>query len=393
MYRILSSLLVAALLVSRAEAQGSLSYNVPTHYYGIFAQQLTSARAAGMGQTTITLNGIEHSLYNPASISPGTEKYRVHANYASGDPVRPGSKYPFLGATFRINDKLSVGAMTFSWVDNDPVWTTIIGSFEESVDKRSQTVYSVSAAYQVIPNLHIGLSGNYLQGKAVPGSVTSEAVIGSLGAIYDRDLELIKNKQFSNQKIRAAFSLVNFTMNNKEMQHYQQYKHYRDLPIYLHLGAAYRFSLPFNPTFTRNKKYFDGSAPTVDLGLHLQFRDQLPGKDPENDSHKYNSSIGIGAEAWFLQRVAFRLGYYREKRPSGTRSTGGAWVTGNKYGFTWGYGTLIPLRQLTKNKIPFNAELNFVTGRLLNELGKNYTHPSVFTDSRFTYSIGLTIKP
>lgn len=283
--------------------------------------------------------------------------------------------------------------MRFSWVDNDPLWTTIIGSFEESVDKSSQTAYSVSVAYQAIPNLHVGLSGNYLMGSAVPGTVTSEAVIGSIGVVYDRELELIRNKKFSNQKIRGAVSLINFTMNNKEMQHYEQYKHYRDLPIYLHLGAAYNFSLPFNAGFTRNKKYFDGGAPAVDLGLHLQFRDQWAGKDPRGDSHEYNSSIGIGAEAWFLQRIAFRIGYYREKRPSGTRSTGGAWVTGNKYGFTWGYGTLIPLKQLTRNKIPFNAELNFVTGRLLNELGKNYTHPSVFTDKKFTYSIGLNIRP
>lgn len=391
MYRLLLLCLLSALI--GGQATGQRTYNVPTHYFGIFAQQPTSARAAGMGQTTITLDGVEHSLYNPASISPGKEKWRVHVNYASGDPVRPGSKYPFLGLSYRINDKLSVSAMTFSWVDKDPVWSTIIGGYNENVDRRSQTVYNLSVAYEVIPNLHVGLSGNYLMGKAVPGTVTSEAWIGSLGAIYDKEIELIKNNNFSNQKIRAAFSLVNFTMNNKETQHYQQYMHYRDLPIYLNLGAAYRFSLPLQASFTRNKKYFEDGAPLIDLGLHLQFRDHLPGKNPPDNSHKFNTSIGIGAEAWFWQRLAFRIGYYHEKRPTGDEPNGDYWVTDNKQGFTFGYGTLVPLRQLTKNKIPFNAELNFVTGRMLNELSKNYTHPSVFTDSRFTYSIGLTIKP
>ncbi|WP_162343943.1 hypothetical protein [Cyclobacterium salsum] len=70
----------------------------------------------------------------------------------------------------------------------------------------------------------------------------------------------------------------------------------------------------------------------------------MPGKDPYDDQG-YNSAFGAGAEACFFNTIALRMGYYFEKRPKDIRPEGGAWVTTDKSGFTWGYGARFPLHQ------------------------------------------------
>ena len=380
------------LVVTSLHSHAQLRYYVPTHYFGLFYQQLTSAKASGMGRTTLTQDGIEVAFYNPASIGPVRDKINLHVNYSSGDPVRPGSQYPFAGISFRINPRLAVGLSTFKWIDKDPIWTTIIGGFNEHVDKRTQTMYGANVAYQVIPGLQLGVAANYLIDQSVPGHTTSSSLLFSAGAIYDRNVNFIKSDKIRNQKVRLAASFINLAMKNKITVKYQDYRHYRDIPIHAYLGAAYKLSVPLNVPFTSKLGYFDETPKQVDLSLNFQVRDVLAGKDPDTDDHRNNSHIGIGTEAWFFDRIALRIGYYSEKRPSGTSATGGAWVTQNKAGFTWGYGTRIPVKKLTRNAIPVDAELNFVTSKLMGELGENTTHPSVFTDKKSSFSVGLNLK-
>lgn len=389
----ISSLVFFAIITNSAIAQ--INYYIPTHYRGVFNGQPSSTRATGMGLTTITLEGIENAFYNPATVGLTDEKIAVHINYASGNQVYKGGKYPFLGVSYRVNEKLIVGASSLNWFDekNSP-WTTIIGGFSENVKRRSQSAYTLVAAYEVIPNLNLGLSGNYLVEKFVDNTVTNSEFILSLGAVYDKEVNWIKAKNVSNQKIRFAGSFVNLLMKNQIEQRYKEFSHFRDLPTYLTLGTSYHASLPFSVGFTENKGFFEGAPNTVDLSLHLQYKDLMKGskKNSINPDHEYNTAIGIGAEAWFMDVIALRMGYYNEKRPNGTRSSGGAWVTDNKKGFTWGFGAKLPLNRLTNGKLPFNSEVNFVTSKLLNEYGNNFTFPAYFTDRNFLFSVGINLK-
>ncbi|MFD1616060.1 hypothetical protein [Gelatiniphilus marinus] len=389
----ISALVFFAVFTQTVSAQ--TSYYIPTHYRGVFNGQPSSTRATGMGLTTITLEGIENAFYNPATVGLTDEKIAVHINYASGNQVYKGGKYPFLGVSYRVNEKLIVGASTLNWFDekNSP-WTTIIGGFSENVKRRSQSAYTLVGAFEVIPNLNLGLSGNYLVEKFVNNTVTNSEFILSFGAVYDKEVNWIKAENVSNQKIRFAGSFVNLLMKNQIEQRYQNFLHYRDLPTYLTLGTSYHASLPFNVGFTQNKGFFEGAPNTVDLSLHLQYKDLMKGskKNSVNPDHKNNTAIGIGAEAWFMDLIAIRMGYYNEKRPNGPKSGGGTWVTDNKKGFTWGFGAKLPLNRLTNGKLPFNSEVNFVTSKLLNEYGNNYTQPSYFTDRNFLFSVGINLK-
>ena len=109
-------------------------------------------------------------------------------------------------------------------------------------------------------------------------------------------------------------------MKNRIEQRFEEHLNYRDLPIHLHLGSSYQFSLPFSPGFVEGKGFFEDFDRNIHLALHLQFRDHLRGPKDQvvNNSHEYNSALGIGAEAWFLDFIALRMGIYKKAFRSGS---------------------------------------------------------------------------
>lgn len=388
--------LILVLNFSGFQSYAKTVYYLPTHYRGIFYGQPTNARATAMGLTTITLGGIENVIYNPASIGLEQQRLNTYFNYATGDQVEVGSSYRYFGASYRVNDKLVLGFSRFRWVEKDSPWTTIIGSYNENVDQSSQVMHTFSGAYEVIPNLQIGLSGNFLTDRAVNKTKTNSSFILSLGAIYDKDVDWIKLENLKNQKIRFAGSFVNLLLKNRMEERYEDHLNYRDLPIHLTLGTSYQGTLPFNPAFlSKGDGFFSNAPKTVDLSLNLQFREVLKGpeKTVVNTNHEENTAFGIGGEALFMKMIALRLGYYFEKRPDGNNEDGDFWVTKNKTGLTFGYGVKIPLNELSDKKVPFDVDVDVVTYRVLNELNtENYTHRPVFTDSKFLFSFGLKLK-
>ncbi|TBN03904.1 hypothetical protein EYD45_07730 [Hyunsoonleella flava] len=395
MKNIIQTIAIILIAANFSLINAQASYYNPTHYSGIFYGQPSSARATGMGLTTITLDGVENVFYNPATIGLTKEKVNVHLNYALGSPVYKGSQYPFLGISYRINDKLIVSASNLNWWDekNSP-WTTIIGGFEESVERRSQSVYLLTGNYEIIPGLNFGVSGNYLVSRSLDDNVTNSEFILSVGAIYTKEVDFIKSDNLSNQRLVFAGSLVNALMKNRIEQTYLDNLNYRDLPIHLSFGAAYKTTLAIRPDFTEGKGFFSGAPKTLDLAIHLQYRDVLPGPKEtiQNINHENNTAFGIGAEAWFMNLLALRLGYYNETRPTGDKPDGGFWATGRKKGLTWGFGVNLPVNRLTNGKLPFNSEVNFVTSRILDDYADNFTPPSYFTDRTFLFSVGINLK-
>ena len=389
-------ILVLILNFSDLQLQAETTYYIPTHYGGLFYGQPTNARATAMGLTTITLGGIENVIYNPASIGLEQQKLNTYFNYAVGNQVQVGSSYRYFGASYRVNDKLVLGFSRFRWVEKDSPWTTIIGGYEESTDKSSQVMHSISGAYEVIPDLQLGLSGNFLTDRAVNDIKTNSSFILSLGAIYDIDVDWIKLENLENQKFRVAGSFTNLLLKNRIEQRYEDYLNYRDLPIQLTLGTSYQGTLPFNPAFlSKGNGFFSNAPKVVDLSLNLQFQEVLKGPEETvvNTNYKENTALGIGGEALFMKLLALRLGYYFEKRPKGFQEDGDFWVTKNKTGLTFGYGVKIPLNELTDKKVPFDVDVDIVTFRVLNELNtENYTHRPVFTDSKLLFSFGLKLK-
>ena len=368
------------------------SYYYPPGYFGLYNNQSTSARAQGMGFTTLTRAGIENSFYNPAAIGSSMAPIQAYANYANGHSYRPNSRYYFVGGAFKLKEKFSLGISYFSYQNPDPVWTTIIGSETFDTDFFSQHAISLLASYQVVEGLQVGLSANLMQENAVNGEKTNSDFIPSLGLQYQRPVEFFKSEKIQDQQFFGALSLSNFLFNVETNQEYESWVSDRYLPIILRLGAGFSFQLPLNLGLTADKAYFEGTDKAIDLRLDLQFQDYLPGGPKNNTDHELSTAFGVGAEAWFFERLAFRIGYFTEKGPSGIQSDGDIWVTGNRAGFSWGYGTLIPTYQLTDGKMPFDIEVNLVTGKQITSLNEEiYTHPAIFADDTFQFAFGLNL--
>lgn len=377
---------------------GSLSaqniYRIPSHFHGLFNGHLTSARAQGMGYTTLTVDGIGTSFYNPASISPGDAEVELSVNYSAGHPYHPKSRYPFVGLSFRPIPKLALGVSRFSWIDAKSYWNTRIAGQTFPTERDLQHAYSLVAGYEVMENLHVGASGNLVQEQAIDDTTTLKEFILNLGAIYDRDVNFIKNDRFSNQKIRGSLSLTNALMNAKVEQRHREFVNYRDMPIIARVGAAYSFSIPASMSFTQGKKFFAESPEILDFTFRLQYQNFLKHKDFIYTDHEYNTAVGIGAEAWFMKLLAFRIGYYNESRGTDVDEGERAMTSSSKRGFTWGFGANIPVQRLTGGKIPIDVEANFVTSKMMHELEDRYETlvPKVFGDNRFLFCGGLNIR-
>jgi hypothetical protein len=387
---------IAGLLLSFIFARSNAQYVflIPTHYHGIFSDQLSSARAQGMGYTTITLEGVSTAIYNPATISPGNTCLDLSLNYAKGNPQMPKSFYPFVGVSFKPMPRLAVGASMFAWIDPDSYWDASIQGQSIPTEKKTQHLYSVTAAYEVIRNLHVGISGNFLRDEAVKGTTTNKEFMLNAGVIYDRPVQLLKIKNISNQQIRFAASLVNATMNGATKETYQNLLNYRDLPIIARGGLAYNFSLPLSASFTRGKKFFQQSPELLDLAVRLQYQDWLHQKDQSYDDDKFSTAFGIGAEAWFMKLLALRLGYYSETRPDKAPNPNDLIATRpQKSGLTWGLGVNLPVQRLTNGELPLDIEVNLVTQRMMNEMNDKDLPPSSdFRDKRFQFCIGIDVK-
>lgn len=367
------------------------TYRHPTHYHGIFSDQPPSARAQGMGMSMITLNGVANSIYNPATISPDTVQVDFQFNYTKGHPFRPVSHYPFVGLSYKVFPRLTVAGTLFTWRNADPVWTTQIGAKDFDANGLvTQSIYSLTAAYQVIAHLHVGVAGNFLKENGIKGETTNRDFILSLGAIYDREMTVLKHENLMNQKIRVAGSFINLLGNSVTEQKYEDRLNYRDLPVYLRLGTSYSFAIPIEASFTEGKRFFDTAPRQLDFSVHLHMQDHLKTSDSIHDTHTIGSAVGFGTEVQFLKTLYFRLGYYSEKRGGDGEISSG--TDPRKSGITWGYGALIPLRRLTDSKVPFDAEINFVTGNLMDELNPNISHPSVFNDDQFLFGVGINLK-
>ena len=386
-------LIISYLIVSVVNAQTQQRYFIPTHYHGIFSNQNTSVRAQSLGNSVITLDGVGQFIYNPASIGPGTEKTDVHLNYMNQHPYEAPSHYPFLGVSYRITPNLSAAASYFSWISKSDNWFSVVGGADFERDRfKSQEMATVGVSYQVIENLHVGFSGNFLREKAVRGVVTNSDFLVTLGGIYDKPVELIRTDWATRQKIRVAGSFINLLLNNKTEQTLEDRTSNRDLPIHARLGGSYSLSIPINVNLGEGTAYFRDTRSDVDLSLHLHIKRVLDGPDAVLIS--LDNGYGFGIETIFRERISLQMGYFSETRADESESSPNVvfGTSPQKSGFTWGLGTTVPVDNLFKADIPFTVDVHLTFSKMMNELDDRRRHPNGFSDNKRQFGLGINLK-
>jgi len=391
-FKYLSTLIFLFLFIFLINAQAQQRYYIPTHYHGIFSDQRTSVRAQSLGNSVITLDGVGQLIYNPASIGPGTEKADVHLNYLNQHPFEGPSHYPFLGVSYRITPNLSAAVSYFSWISKSEVWRSVVGGDNFDRDgTRSQEMATVGVSYEVIENLHVGVSGNFLRDKAVKGVVTNSDFLITLGAIYDKPVELIRSEWATSQKIRVAGSFINLLLNNKTEQTLENSISTRELPVHARVGGAYSLSIPVNVKLGEGTAYFRNTRSDVDLSLHLHIKRSLDGPDPVLDS--VDNGLGFGIESIFKERISLQIGYFSETRAEESEGSSVIFGTNDKKsGFTWGLGTTVPVDNLFEADIPFTVDVYLTFSKMMNELDDRRRHPDAFGDDKRQFGLGINLK-
>jgi hypothetical protein len=391
-FKCFTTLTFLFLFISLVNVQAQQQYFIPTHYHGIFSDQRTSVRAQSLGNSVITLDGVGQFIYNPASIGPGNEKADVHLNYLNQHPFEGPSHYPFLGVSYRITSNLSAGASYFSWISTSEIWRSVVGG--DAFDRdglKSQEMATVGVSYQVIENLHVGLSGNFMRGRAVRGVVTSSDFLMTLGAIYDKPVELIRSEWAARQKIRVAGSFINLLLNNKTEQTLENSISNRELPVHARVGGAYSLSIPVNVNFGEETAYFRDTRSDVDLSVHLHIKRALDGPDPVLDS--VDNGFGFGIESIFRERISLQMGYFSETRAEESEGSSAVFGTSDKKsGFTWGLGTTVPVDNLFEADIPFTVDVYLTFSKMMNELDDRRRHPDAFGDDKRQFGLGINLK-
>jgi len=392
-FKCVTILIFSLLFISAASGQTQQRYFIPTHYHGIFSDQRSSVRAQSLGNSVITLDGVGQLIYNPASIGPGDDKTDVHLNYLNQHPFEGPSHYPYLGISYRITPKLSAAGSYFSWISKTDSWFSVVGGTEFDRDGfRSQEMATVGVSYEVINNLHVGLSGNFLRGKAIRGEVTNSDFLVTLGGIYDIPVDLIRSEWATRQTVRVAGSLINLFLDNKTEQTLEDRTSIRSLPIHARIGGAYSLSIPVHVKLGDGTAYFMDTRSDVDLRLHLHIKQALDGPDPVLDT--MDNGYGFGIETIFKERISLQMGYFSETRADERADSPnvifGTYAT--KSGFTWGMGTTVPVDNLFEADIPFIVDVNLTFSKMLNELDDARRHPSTFGDDKRQFGIGINLK-
>ena len=385
-------LILSVLSVHDVNAQRQQTYFVPTQFHGVFTDQSSSIRGQSLGNSMVNLDGVANFIYNPATIGPGENKIDVHLNYLNHHPFFTSSHYPFLGASYRVHSKLVVAASLFTWSAEATGWQVDIGgNIFDRVGRSHQTMISAGAAYTIIPNLHLGISANYVKEKTIDGENMNGDYLISMGAIYDRSITLFDIANFENEKVRVSASFTNILMNNKLEQSIENLKWVQTLPIYLRAGSAYSVSVPVAKNFGIGKRYYEGTSPLMDVSIHVHIKRALEGPDPRREP--VDDGFGLGLETKFHQRFSLQLGYYSEQRAVTDENTNVRFGTSpKKSGLTWGIGSMVPVKNLTDGRFPFNIEVHLTFSRMMNELEDSLPHPQIFTDNKRQLGIGINLK-
>lgn len=385
-------MIITVLSTHVVNAQTEQRYFTPTSYNGVFTDQSSSIRGQSLGNSMVNLEGVANFIYNPAVIGPGEQKIDIHLNYLNRHPLYTSSHYPFLGGSYRVHPKVVLAASMFMWNTEARGWLVTIGGRDFERGSRSrQTMASVGAAYTVIPNLYLGFSANYLKEKSIKGANLNGDYILSLGAIYDRSVSLIESDEIENEKVRISASFTNILLKNKSEQKFEDRLWYQTMPIYLRVGSAYSVSVPVATNFGLNKPFFYGSNPLLDFTLHLHVKRAIDGPNPRFET--VDNGFGVGLETTFHQRFSLQLGHYSEQRAKSEENSNVRFGTSpQKSGFTWGIGSVVPVKHLTEGRFPFNIEVNLTLSKMMSELDSTMPHPNIFSDDRRQFGIGINLK-
>lgn len=319
------------------------------------------ARAGAMGDAGVATSPDHNSSHwNPAKFAFIEQDYGFALSYSPWlSKIIPDMSLSYLTGFYKITREQTV-AVSLRYFDLGEI------IFRESPDANSRTPFNprelaASATYSrmLTEELSLGVTGKYihsnLTGSFISGTTESQpgnSVAADIGVFYSSDLML--SGRNSHLALGAAISNIGSKLT------YASDDDKDFIPTNLRLGTAFSTSLdPFNSlTFALDfNKLMVPTPPTYDVNGNI-----IAGEDPDRPllSGMFGSfsdapngfneeikevTVSAGAEYWYNETFAARLGYFYEHEDKGNRKylTVGLGFRYQKFGIDFAY--LVPQEQ------------------------------------------------
>jgi hypothetical protein len=343
MKRILQHLDIGKIKLGGLVLALSLMSSVHSQYYNAGVQQeyffgnLASVQSESMGRNDVAFGqSISQTFMNPAAIN-GVKNMEVHFSNSAPFYILRNSRYFYLGAAKRINEKLCVGLSLNSFILGKTTFDVTISGIRYPISKTHSTNVGGTVSYEIVKGLHLGTNINWYTMRLFED-------MSPTGTLHlDAGLQYILPVQDDKNTIRFGLAVSNFTRTTLAFEAPNGDVDENYLPVLLRGGIAYVFTLPLD-------------LPGAEKG-DVQITSSLGLSDVLNNDFYFTYSGGM--EALIYRVLAIRIGYFNRSRDNG----GNPVNFSNAKKVTYGFGIRIPLNKISKGKLPFQTSLDYLSYR------------------------------
>lgn len=310
-------------------------------YFPFFQQEWffgnhPSARTAAMGKADVAVGGSLTSLvYNPAGIGRITD-WQANASTSAPFYVLGESDYLFGGYAKKVTDNLTAGLTFHQFAIGPTTFDFNVNGSRYPTDAPRVDNLTATAAYELIPNLIVGVNAHYFSWKVFDEVNSFKAAIFDAGLLYTRQLN-------SSTQLRAGAALVNAGFGQISFEAPDGNAGSNFFPAIGRAGVA----LQHNTSM---------AVPGIDdipVGILVttEFQDLL--------NSDIRTAFRVGGEAVFANAFALRLGFF-------TQSEDDMGVANNRdrvNDLTYGFGFIVPFNEITEGTLPFTMFIDYLSLR------------------------------
>jgi len=347
-------LILLMLIISMGLAQQSFAVSEAAVLFLMIAP---GARAAGMGEAFVAVADDATAVFwNPAGLAYqyGREVTIMHTPWLPG--LASDMFYDFLAYKMDIE---GVGTIGFGLVYINLGEQQGMDEFGNPTDRFLSNEFAMSASYgtTITENLAVGIGLRYIKSNLAPFGAGNEQGEGK-GSSFAFDFGLLYKFPFLNKKLSWGMNISN--MGPKIA--YIDVSQADPLPTNLKTGFAY--------------KLIDQKYNKLTLAADLNKLLVTPGKGEDNPADPFYKALftswydddmstelkklilGAGAEYWYNNLFALRVGYYYDEIGKVQFTSFGAGLKYSLYGFDFGYVSASEGHPLA-NTMRFSLTLGF----------------------------------
>ena len=369
-------MILAALMALSVVAQGQGGYNYATGRQNNYIStgmplQLIApdAIAAGLGDAGVATTPDAYSTHwNNAKFAFIDNNAGLSTTYTPWlRKLGPDMNFLYLGGYKRLN-KRSAFAASLTYFTMGVIQHT--GEAGEELGEYKPNEFSIDATYsmKLSDNLSLGATARYLrsdltQGMDVDGQTTKPAngLAADVGLYYQQDIDAhqrfalgahisnLGNKlSYSNDDTEKEFLPANLRIGGRYSYEIDEYNRFS---VMLDLNKLLVPTPPLRNGDTIISDYYssfsDYHQTSTMMGAIQSFYDAPGGMSEELKE----ISLSVGAEYWYSETFAARLGYFYEAATKGDRKylTVGAGIRYNMMNFDFAY--LVPTSQFSINPL------------------------------------------